>query len=153
MMYKNFITKLLTLLVISGVLIYYQSVAVARAAIVAENDAKIAEVEEYNRQIQLENARRQAENTYYVNGTYEGQGQGYGGPIVVSVTVEYDILTDVHVVSHDAEDPAYYEQAEPLVDKVLSGQSTDVDAVAGASFSSRGILEGINNALEKAVRK
>jgi uncharacterized protein with FMN-binding domain len=36
---------------------------------------------------------------------------------------------------------------------VLSGQSTDVDAVAGASFSSRGILEGINNALEKAVRK
>lgn len=153
MMYKNFITKLLTLLVIGGVLIYYQSVAVARAAVVAENEAKIAEVEEYNRQIQLENARRQAENTYYVNGTYEGQGQGYGGPIVVSVTVEYDILTDVHVVSHDGEDPAYYEQAEAIADKVLSGQSTDVDAVAGASFSSRGILEGINNALEKAVRK
>ena len=72
---------------------------------------------------------------------------------MVSVTVEYDILTDVHVVAHDGEDPAYYEQAEAIADKVLSGQSTDVDAVAGASFSSRGILEGINNALEKAVRK
>lgn len=153
MKYRNFLTKLVTLLIIAGTLFYYQSVAAARAAVVAENEAKIAEVEEYNRQIQLENARRQAESTYYVNGTYEGQGQGYGGPIVVSVTVEYDILTDVHVVAHDGEDPAYYEQAEPIAEKVLSGQTTDVDVVAGASFSSRGILEGINNALEKAVRK
>ena len=81
------------------------------------------------------------------------EGSGYGGIIKVSVTIEYDIITEINVVSHDAEDPAYFEQAEKLVDKVVSGQTTDVDVVAGASFSSRGILEGIDNALDKAVRK
>ena len=69
------------------------------------------------------------------------------------MAIEYDIITEIKVISHDAEDPAYFEQAEKLVDKVVSGQTTDVDVVAGASFSSRGILEGIDNALDKAVRK
>lgn len=153
MKYHNFVMKLFTVAIIAGSLGYYQSVAVANAAVVAENEAKIAEVEEYNRQVQLENAKRQAASLYYENGTFEGEGSGYGGSIVVSVTVEYDVITDVHVVSHDTEDQAYFEQAEPLVDKVVSGQTTDVDIVAGASFSSRGILEGIENALDKAVRK
>ena len=145
--------KLLTAAIIAGSLCHYQSVAAARAAVVAENEAKIAEVEEYNRQIQLENAKRQAASLYYENGTYEGEGSGYGGPVRVLVTVEYDVLTDIQVISHDAEDPAYFEQAEKLVDMVVSGQTTDVDVVAGASFSSRGILEAIDDALDKAVRK
>lgn len=153
MKYQNFAMKLLTAAIIAGSLCHYQSVAAARATVVAENEAKIAEVEEYNRQIQLENAKRQAASLYYENGTYEGEGSGYGGPVRVLVTVEYDVLTDIQVISHDAEDPAYFEQAEKLVDMVVSGQTTDVDVVAGASFSSRGILEGIENALDKAVRK
>ena len=153
MKYSNFLMKILALAVIAGSLGYYQSVAAANAAVVAENEAKIAEVEEYNRQVQLENAKRQAASLYYENGTYEGEGTGYGGPIRVSVTVEYDVMTDVHVISHDAEDPAYFDQAQVLTDKVVSGQTTDVDVVAGASFSSRGIIEGIENALDKAVRK
>ena len=153
MKYKNFLMKLAAMIMIAGALGYYQQVASARAAIIAENEAKIAEVEAYNREIQLENARRQAAALYYENGTYEGEGQGYGGPVRVSVTVEYDILTDIHVVSGDGEDPAYLEQAETLIDKCLSGQTTDVDVVTGASFSSRGILEAIGNALDKAVKK
>lgn len=153
MKYQNFATKLLAVAVIAGSLCHYQSVASARAAVVAENEAKIAEVEEYNRKIRLENAKRQEASLYYENGTYEGEGSGYGGIIKVSVTIEYDIITEINVVSHDAEDPAYFEQAEKLVDKVVSGQTMDVDVVAGASFSSRGILEGIDNALDKAVRK
>ena len=153
MKYRNFTMKLLAAVIITGVLGYYQSVAAVRAAIVAENEAKIAEVEEYNREVQLENAKRLAASTYYENGTFEGEGQGYGGPITVTVTVEYDVLTGISVVSHKAEDQAYFEQAEALVDKVISGQTTDVDVVAGASFSSRGILEGINNALDKAVKQ
>ena len=145
--------KLLALAVIVGSLYCYQSVASVRAAAVAENEAKIAEIEEYNRQVRLENAKRQEANLYYENGTYEGEGRGYGGSIVVSVTIEYDVITKISVLSHEAEDPAYFEQAASLVDKAVSGQTTDLDVVAGASFSSRGILEGIDNALDKAVRK
>lgn len=153
MIYRNFLMKLAAMIIIAGALGYYQKAAVARAAIIAGNEAEIAEVEAYNRQIQLENAKRQAASLYYENGTYEGTGSGYGGAITVSVTIEYDVLTDIHVVSCDGEDPAYFEQAQTLVDRVLSGQTTDVDVVTGASFSSRGILKGIDDALDKAVKK
>ena len=151
--YPNFTIKLAAFIIIAGILAYYQTVAAARAEIVAENEAKIAEIEEYNQEVQLENAKRQADNCFYENGTYEGEGTGYGGPIRVSVTVEYDILTDVHVISHDGEDPAYYQLAEGLTDEMLSRQSTDVDAASGATFSSRGIIDAANNALEQAVKQ
>lgn len=152
MKYPNFMMKLAALAAIVAVLGGYQSVASARAAAVAENEAAIEEVEAYNREIQLENARRQAVETYYEDGTYEGEGKGYGGPNRVSVTLEYDVITDIRVLSHDAEDPAYFSMAEALVQQVVSGQTTDVDAVSGATFSSKGILEAINNALDKAVK-
>ena len=133
MKYPSFILKLCAVAAIGLVLHHYQKIAVTRAEIVAENEAKIAEVEAYNREIQLENARRMAaaaeaaeqEPVYrYKDGTYEGTAQGYGGPITVAVTVECDILTDVQVLSHDAEDPAYYMLAESMTGKILSAQST-----------------------------
>ena len=67
------------------------------------------------------------------------------------MTVECDVLTDVKILSHDAEDPAYFTLAEGLTDKILSAQSTDVDAASGATFSSHGIVEAVNSALEQAV--
>mgnify|MGYP007101967757 CR=1 FL=1 len=70
--YPNYTVKLAALLIIAGILGYYQNVAAARAEIVAENEAKIAEVEEYNQEVMLENARRQAASCYYEDGTYEG---------------------------------------------------------------------------------
>ena len=159
MKYTSFILKLAAVGIICGILYYYQGIAVTRAEIVAENEAQIAEVEAYNREIQLENARREAEaagaageeiSYYYQDGTFEGTGTGYGGPITVSITLEHDVLTDVQVLSHDAEDPAYYVLAEGLTSKVLAAQSTEVDAASGATFSSKGILEAIDNALAEA---
>lgn len=151
---KNFVMKLFTLAAISGILYYYQSVSVARAAVVEENEAEIAEIEQYNREIQMENARRSAAGEevqyYYQNGTFEGTGTGYGGPITVAVTLENDVITDVTVTKHDAEDPAYYLLAEGLAAQIVSRQSLDIDTVSGATFSSKGILEAAGNALDAA---
>ena len=153
MRYQNFIMKIVATMLVCTVLFYYQSIASARAALVAENEAKIAEVEKYNQEIMLENAKREAGSLYYNDGIYEGEGSGYGGIIKVSVTIEYDMLTDVHVISHDGEDPAYYDLASGLADKIVSAQSTDIDTASGATFSSNGILEAVDDALEKAVRE
>ena len=164
MRYTGFLLKLLTLAAIAGTLFRYQSVASARAAVTAENEAKIAAVEAANREIELENARRRASAAaaageeaevlyYYKDGTFEGTGDGYGGPIRVAVTIESDILTEVKVLSHDAEDPAYFVLAEGLTDRILSAQSTDVDAASGATFSSRGIISAVENALKEAVNE
>ena len=144
--YLNFITKLLSLAIVLCVLFYYQSVANKRAEAVAENEAKIAEVERYNAEI------LSARNSIYNDGTYEGEGTGFGGAIKVSVTIEDSMITAITVLSHDGEDPAYYSQAESLTDTVLNKQSTDVDTVSGATFSSRGILDAIDAALGQAVK-
>jgi uncharacterized protein with FMN-binding domain len=144
--YSNFLTKLLSVAIVVGVLFYYQSVANKRAEAVAENEAAVREVEQYNAEI------LRAESEIYNDGTYEGEGTGFGGPIRVSVTIEDSVITSVTVIAHDGEDPAYYSQAEAVLDAVLDKQSTEVDTVSGATFSSRGILDAIDAALSQAVK-
>lgn len=86
----------------------------------------------------------------YKNGTYEGSGIGYGGTITVQVTLQDDTITDVSVTSAPGEDSAYLTQGENVISSIISEQSTDVDTVSGATFSSTGILEAVNDALTKA---
>ncbi|RHO88472.1 FMN-binding protein [Ruminococcus sp. AF41-9] len=89
-------------------------------------------------------------DNFYKNGTYEGSGTGYGGTITVQVTMEDDTITAVSVVSAPGEDSAYLSQGENVISSILSEQSTDVDTISGATFSSTGILEAVNDALSKA---
>ena len=84
------------------------------------------------------------------NGTFEGSGTGYGGTITVQVTLEDDTITAVSVVSAPGEDSAYLSQGENVINSIISEQSTDVDTISGATFSSTGILEAVNDALSKA---
>lgn len=86
----------------------------------------------------------------YKNGTYEGSGTGYGGTITVQVTLQDDTITDVSVTSAPGEDSAYLAQGENVISSIIREQSTDVDTVSGATFSSTGILEAVNDALTKA---
>ena len=86
----------------------------------------------------------------YKNGTYEGSGTGYGGTITVQVTLQDDTITDVSVTSAPGEDSAYLAQGENVISSIISEHSTDVDTVSGATFSSTGILEAVNDALTKA---
>ena len=86
----------------------------------------------------------------YKNGTFEGSGTGYGGTITVQVTLEDDTITAVSVVSSPGEDSAYLSQGEKVINSIISEQNTDVDTISGATFSSTGILEAVNDALSKA---
>ena len=90
--------------------------------------------------------------TSYTGGTYEGSGQGYRGPITVRLEVSQAGIEDIVIVSHNE---AFYPGAaaiEELLDLVLETGSTDLDAVSGATFSSRGFLEAVEDALRKAVQ-
>lgn len=90
------------------------------------------------------------EDGAFKDGTYTGEGSGYGGTIQVEVTLVDQEITDISVVSAPGEDGAYLSQAEGVIDSVISAQSTDVDTVSGATFSSTGILNAIDDALGKA---
>lgn len=97
-----------------------------------------------------ENTDQVDSDNVYKNGTFEGSGTGYGGTITVQVTLEDDTITAVSVVSAPGEDSAYLSQGENVINSVISEQSTDVDTISGATFSSTGILEAVNDALSKA---
>ena len=92
-----------------------------------------------------------APNFGYLDGTYTGTGEGYGGEITVSVTVSGGQITAIEIVSAPDETPAYFSQALGVIEKILARQVPGVDAVAGATFSSEGIMEAVENALSGAI--
>ncbi|WP_253288384.1 FMN-binding protein [Blautia sp. MSJ-19] len=91
----------------------------------------------------------EADNVYK-DGTYTGSAQGFGGAITVQVTLANDEITDIQVTSAPGEDSAYLSQGEGVISSILSAQSTDVDTVSGATFSSTGIINAVVDALGKA---
>ena len=95
-------------------------------------------------------ASTDAADPVYKDGTYTGDGQGFGGNIQVQITIADDTLTDIQVVSAEKEDSAYLSQGKAVIDRILEAQSTDVDTVSGATFSSTGILMAVEDALGKA---
>ena len=97
-----------------------------------------------------ETSEESDEENAYKDGTYTGSGQGFGGAVEVQVTLENDSITDIQVTSAPGEDSAYLSQAEGVINSIISAQSTDVDTVSGATFSSTGIINAVNDALGKA---
>lgn len=92
-----------------------------------------------------------APNFGYLDGTYTGTGEGYGGEITVSVTVSGGQITAIEIVSAPDETPAYLSQALGVIERILARQVPGVDAVSGATFSSEGIMEAVENALSGAI--
>ena len=83
----------------------------------------------------------------YQDGTYEGSARGYKGLITVSVTVENGLITAIEDVSNN-DTPSFFERCWSVVTgDIIGAQSTDVDAVTGATFSSVGIMDAVADAL------
>ncbi len=137
-------------------LFFYQKAAVARAEVMAENEAQIAEREAYNKEIErkIKEAEAEAQGTEargcYNDGVYTGTAMGFGGEITVSVTIENGFIVSIDVPSHELEDPAYYAMAEALLSDIVNEQYADVDTVTGATFSSQGLINAAAEALGKA---
>ncbi len=87
----------------------------------------------------------------YNDGTYYGTARGYKSNIEVKVTIKNNKIVSVNVVSIN-DTVGYYEEAVQIIPKeILNAQSPAVDAVAGATQSSMGIVNATKNALLKAI--
>lgn len=116
----------------------------------ASEDAKKDEENTDETEAEDTSSNEDSEELVYKNGTYTGDGQGFGGNIQVQVTLENDTITDIQVVSAPGEDSAYLSQGQGVISTILAAQSTDVDTISGATFSSTGIINAVNDALGKA---
>jgi uncharacterized protein with FMN-binding domain len=77
---------------------------------------------------------------------YIGTAQGFSGETKVKVTMDGDKISKIDVLSHGDTD-AFFNQAKAVTDSIISAQSVEVDAVTGATFSSKGIMDAVANAL------
>ena len=83
------------------------------------------------------------------DGVYYGSAKGYGGDIKVKVTVSNGKISDIKVENH-SETPEYYDRCSGIIPNIISSQSTNVDGVSGATFTSNGIKSAVANALKNA---
>ncbi len=88
----------------------------------------------------------------YVDGVYYGTGEGYGGDITVAVVIQNKTIKAVLITDAQYEDEEFFNRAKVVAENVVTAQSTKVDTVSGATYSSRGILEAIENALLEAKK-
>ena len=83
------------------------------------------------------------------DGQYIGTAQGFNGPIKVRVTVKEGSIAKIEILSHHDDNP-YFQRASRVISKILGKPGKAVDTVSQATYSSRGIINAVNNALSKA---
>ena len=80
---------------------------------------------------------------------YIGEANGFGGPIKVKVTMDGDKIAKIDVLSH-GDTPGICDKAFATIPQaIIDAQSTQVDVAAGATFSSKGIMAAVEDALSK----
>ena len=83
------------------------------------------------------------------DGQYTGVAQGFSGPITVRVTITNGLISGVEIISH-SDDAPYFAKAMEVISRILGKPGKTVDTVSQATYSSRGIIGAVNNALSKA---
>ena len=100
-------------------------------------------------QAQTSTVKKDIGNVNLNDGVYTGSGQGFNGPIRVRVTVSGGNITNVEILSH-SDDAPYFNRAKAVIGRLLGKPGKSVDTVSGATYSSRGIIDAVRNALAKA---
>ena len=142
---RQWILRLVGLVLVLVLGFVYQQRALAWEAERKENAAVIAEVEQYNAKIEaMENGSK------YVDGTFTGTGEGFGGDITLAVTIRDGVIEDISVVSAPGEDSVYFSSAVSMLEDMKTSQTSEIEAVSGATFSSLGLRDAVREALKQA---
>ncbi len=157
---QQWISRLVCLALILGLLGLYQSHAQVWADSRSANQAEVEAANAHNQAVLAEMAAREAESSEsteeaaalgpYQDGSYTASAQGFGGDITVTVTIQGGYLSDITVDDASGEDSAYFSMAEDILEDIMAAQSAEVDTVSGATFSSTGLKNAVAAALEEA---
>lgn len=88
----------------------------------------------------------------YMDGTYSGSAWGYLGRVNITVTISGGQIVSIEQSNKDTAE--YFNTAwSTIFPQVMAQQSADgIDTVSGATFSSEGIIGGMQSALSQAAR-
>jgi uncharacterized protein with FMN-binding domain len=104
-----------------------------------------------NISVASQSSSQSASDTLYLDGTYTGTGTGFrGATTTVSVTIKNGKITDITTMSYGDDAPFYSRAFSSIKQQIIDSQSTSVNAVSGATFSSNGIMSAVEDALSGA---
>lgn len=86
----------------------------------------------------------------YKDGIYYGTGTGFGGTLKVKVIISGGKISSIEIVE-TKDGSEYIKKASALLDKIIAGQTTNVDTVSGATYSSSGLIQAVRAALKQAA--
>lgn len=81
--------------------------------------------------------------------TKTGEGQGYGGTITATVTVEGDTITAVTFDGPNETETIGGAALEKIAEQIVAANGTEIDGVSGATVTTEGCIEAVNNAMGK----
>lgn len=93
--------------------------------------------------------QQKEESGIYTPGTYEGTAQGYGGPVVVSITTDSKSIAYVKITG-DAETPAVGGAALEALAEQVKEKGAEIDGVSGATLTSNAVKEAAAAAIAGA---
>jgi len=138
--YRYFFAKAANLALVVVVLVAFSTWAFKANA----HDEQVAE--------QIAEAERAANRgPYATDGTFTGSAKGFGGQVKMQVTIENGYIEDVTILDASKEDDAWLDMCVGLPAQIVEAQSTDIDVVSGATYTSSGSLNGTTEALKRAV--
>lgn len=134
---KVFLSKTVGVLIVIALIYSYQIQAQSLGQV--REAAKIEEAK-----------ANEAMDIGYSDGIFTGIGMGFQDEIEISLTVNKGKIENIKVTKEN-DDKTYFESAASIIDDILAFQTTDgVDVVSGATFSSRGIIDAVDEALAKS---
>ena len=98
----------------------------------------------------METGPQAADGNLFIPGTYTASAKGFGGDVEVEVAVQENSIDSVKVTGdHETENIGTF-AVSMLPDKILAAQSVNVDAISGATVTSKAILRALQDALKQA---
>lgn len=92
-----------------------------------------------------------AAHAQFKDGEYTGEGQGKEGMVPVTVQIVEGKITDITVGENEETEAILMGAVDELIPAIVEAQGTEgIDVIAGATYSSQGIISAVNQALEKA---
>jgi electron transport complex protein RnfG len=90
---------------------------------------------------------------YVRDGSYTGEAKGFNGWIRVMVTVQSHRLVEIAFLQQQEVAEYWSKVKQKIPQEIQEKHNIDVDVVNGATYSSKGLIEAVNNALEKGMER
>lgn len=91
-------------------------------------------------------------NKLYNDGAYITVTDGYRPGLTVSTVIKDDKIESIKIIEHRESTEYYEEPFEIIPNQIIENQTTDVDAITGATRTSDGIIRAVKMALEEAKK-